>query len=576
MKAYKIFTIAFAVFMLTQASCSKDFLDRTPGVTLPEEAVFANPVLASQYAISAYNYLVDDYVRFNDHRGTTSQASDEAVSGNLDPSVLYLNQGLFHDHSEKVASLNDMVNIWSREYNGINIVNTMLAQMGNVPWTSSQNPTRIEGEMRFLRAFFYFELIKRFGGVPIMDKQYGVNDDIDFPRASYNDCVNFIMADLDKAETQLPKNEELPLAENGRATVGAAQALKGRVMLYAASPLNNESNDLAKWTASAKASNAVIQSGSYSLQPTYKDILNVASSPEYIMMKVRTTRPNTDGKIIDFAQSPGSAGQNGQMNPTQNHVDLYEMTNGKPITDPTSGYNEQSPYVNRDPRMTWNVIYNNELYQSRRIEMWSQANANGTTTFGRDYNANNLIYTATRYYCRKYWPEVYINRVAGATYINYLYFRYAEVLLNYAEAANEVVGPDALMPTVGTDAPYTLTAREAINLIRARGDVAMPPIPAGLSKDAMRERIRNERAVELAFEDHRWYDIMRWKKGPEIVAQPIYGMNVVKNSNGTFTYNKVLLSANYQKVFRDYMHRYPIPRTEIYKSQGKLVQNPGW
>ncbi|WP_345950860.1 RagB/SusD family nutrient uptake outer membrane protein [Mucilaginibacter sp. PAMB04274] len=561
MKAFKLYTIICTALLLT--SCSKDFLDRTPGVTLPEDAVFTDPVLASQYAISAYAYLVDDYVRFDDHRGTTSQASDEAVSGNLDRSVLYLNQGLFHDHSERVASLNDIVNVWDREYQGIAITNMMLSKMATVPWTSIQNPARIEGETRFLRAFFYFELIKRFGGVPLIDRVYGVNEDIDLPRASYNDCVKFIMADLEKAETQLPRAEDLPLAENGRATIGAAKALKARVLLYAASALNNESNDLSKWAQAAAAAKAVMDLGTYSLQPTYKDILNVTSSTEYIMMKVRSTRVNTDGKIIDFAQSPGSGGANGQMNPTQNHVDLYEMTNGKAIADPTSGYDQQRPYANRDPRLTWNVIYNDENYQSRRIEMWSQNNANGTVTYGKDYNANNIIYTATRYYCRKYWPEVYINRVAGATYLNFLFFRYAEVLLNYAEAQNEAVGPDA-------------SVYDAINQIRARGDVNMPPLPLGLTKDQMRERVRNERAVELAFEDHRWYDIMRWKKGPEIVAQPVYGMNVIKNANGSFTYSKVLLGSNYQKVFRDYMHRYPIPRTEIYKSKGKLVQNTGW
>ncbi|UEG54809.1 RagB/SusD family nutrient uptake outer membrane protein [Mucilaginibacter daejeonensis] len=564
MKAYKLFTAVLAMGLLTQVSCQKDYLDRTPGVTLPEDAVFASPVLASQYAINAYNFLVDDYVRFNDHRGTTSQASDEAVTGNLDPSVLYLNQGLFHDHSEKVASLNDIRDIWSREYNGINITNTMLSKMTTVPWTNADQAKRVEGEMHFLRAFFYFELIKRFGGVPIMDKAYGVNDDIDFPRASYTECVNFILADLAKAQEQLPRVEDLALSENGRATVGAVKALKARVLLYAASPLNNETNDVAKWAAAAAAAKEVMDMGSYMLQPTYKDILNVTSSTEYIMMKVRATRPNTEPKVIDFAQSPGSAGANGQMNPTQNHVDLYEMTNGRAITDPSSGYDPQKPYANRDPRMTWNVIYNDETYQSRKIEMWSQTNATtGAITYGRDYNANNIIYTATRYYCRKMWPEVYINKVAGATYINFLFFRYAEILLNYAEAQNEAVGPDA-------------SVYAAINQIRARGDVNMPALPSGLTQAQMRDRIRNERAVELAFEDHRWYDIMRWKKGVEIVAQPIYAMNVVKNANGSFTYTKVLMATNYQKVFKDFMHRYPIPRSEIYKSQGKLIQNPGW
>ena len=182
---------------------------------------------------------------------------------------------------------------------------------------------------------------------------------------------------------------------------------------------------------------------------------------------------------------------------------------------------------------------------------------------GRDYLTGNVTYTATRYYSRKLWPEPYIRNVAGTAVLNYIHFRYAEILLNYAEAQNEAVGPDA-------------SVYDAINQIRARASVAMPPLPAGLTQAQMRQRIRNERAVELAFEDFRWYDIMRWKAGPEIVAQPMYGMNVVRNSNGTFTYNKELLPANMQKVYLDYMHRYPIPRNEIFKSKGILLQNTGW
>jgi hypothetical protein len=207
-------------------------------------------------------------------------------------------------------------------------------------------------------------------------------------------------------------------------------------------------------------------------------------------------------------------------------------------------------------------LYNDAPWQGRRIGTWSQTAANGIITYGLDYNSS-VNYSATRYYCRKLWPEVYVRNVAGTTLLNFIFFRYAEILLNYAEAQNEAVGPDA-------------SVYAAINAIRARPSVNMPPLPAGLTQSQMRDRIRNERAVELAFEDFRWYDIMRWKAGPSIVAQPMYGMNVVRNTNGTFTYTKVLLPTSMQKVYLDYMHRYPIPRTEIYKSQGILLQNTGW
>ena len=561
----KIFNYKLILFIFLAVSvlpaCQKDFLERTPGVALSEDALFADPVLAAQFADKAYTFLIDDYVRFDTHRGASSQASDEAVSGTTNSSIRYLNQGLFHDHSDRVASLNDIRDVWARAYSGIRQANVMIAKMPIVPWTGVQDKVRIEGEMHFIRAFLYFELIKRFGGVPLITRAYEVNENLDLPRNTYQECVNLILADLAAAET-LPL--EYDNANYGRATLGAARALKARVLLYAASKLNNEANDKAKWEAAAKAAKDVMDMNLYSLQPTYSDILNVASSPEYIMMKIRGPRANSENKIVDFSQSPGSGSISGSMNPTQNHVDLYEMKNGKAISDPSSGYNPQAPYANRDPRLGFNVLYNDQPWQGRRLQMWDG---------GRDYLSTNTIYTATRYYCRKYWPEPYIRNVTGTALLNFIYFRYAEILLNYAEAQNEAVGPDA-------------SVYDAINLIRSRGkDVAsvpvaervdMPALPTGLTQDQMRERIRNERAVELAFEDHRWYDIMRWKAGPDIVAKPVYGMNVVRNTNGTFTYNKVLLPNTYQKVFLDHMHRYPIPRTEINKSNNILLQNPGW
>lgn len=552
MKAmYKTTILVLLITVLV--SCNKDYLDRAPSVNLSEPQIFSNPVLAAQYADNAYNHLIDEYARFNAHRGITGQAADEAVSGNNEVSIRTLTNGTYHDHYERGgASLNDISDVWARAYAGIRVANKMLTEIANVPWTPNQFPARIKGEMLFVRAFLYFELIKRFGGVPIMDRVYGPNENIDFPRNTYTECVNFIIKDLKEADGLLPATYDN--SNNGRATSGASKALRSRVLLFAASTLNNESNDLEKWKAAAAAAKEVIDLNIYSLQATYSDILNVATSTEYIMIKIRGPRA-IDGFLLDFAMSPGSGGAQGQLNPTQNHVDLYEMkTTGKPITDPTSGYNPALPYANRDPRLAANVLYNDATWQGRKIEMFSG---------GKDYLSGNVTYTATRYYCRKLWPEVYIRNVSGTALLNFVYFRYAEILLNYAEAQNEAVGPDA-------------SVYSAINQIRARVSVAMPPLPTGLTQSQMRDRIRNERAVELAFEDFRWYDIMRWKAGPQIVAQPMYGMNVVKNTGSTFTYTKELLPANMQKIYLDYMHRYPIPHSEIYKSKGILLQNTGW
>ncbi len=533
-------------------SCEKRaFLDRAPSVNLPEEKVFSDPILAAQFADNSYNFLIDEYARFNSHRGITGQFADEAVSANNDIAVRTITNGNYHDHYERGgSSLNDIQDVWNRAYAGIRNVNIVLERIDNVPWTSAYNPDRIKGEMYFIRAFLYFELTKRFGGVPIVDRVYGVNDNIDIPRNSFDDCNDFILSDIEQAIILLPRDYNE--SNYGRATRGAAMALKSRVLLYAASALNNTNNDPNKWQLAADAAKNIIDSGFYSLQSSYDDILNVASSPEYIMIKIRPPRP-IDGMLLDFAMSPGSGGIQGTLNPTQNHVDLYEMkATGLAITDPASGYDPADPYTGRDPRFYANILYNDAPWQGRRIEMWDG---------GRDYVSGNPIYTATRYYCRKLWPEPYIRNVAGSALLNYVFFRYAEVLLNYAEAQNEAAEPDA-------------SVYDAINAIRDRVD--MPHLLPGLTKEEMRERIRHERAIELAFEDHRWYDIRRWKAGPEIVAQPMYGMNVVRNPDNSFTYTKALLPIAFQKVFEDYMHVYPIPRSEVYKSDHVLTQNTGW
>lgn len=578
MNMRNIYTIIFLFVALVISSCKKDFLDRTPSADLDEEKVFKDPALAIAYADNAYNHLIDDYARFNAHRGTTAQASDEAVSGNTDVSVRTLNQGLFHDHYERGgAQLNDIGDIWDRSYAGIRIANVTLSKMSTIPWTDSQiqakTPQRITGEMYFIRAFLYFELIKRFGGVPIYDKPASIFDNIDIPRNSYQECVDLIMSDLDKAVQVDALPDDYSASNYGRATRGAAMALRARVLLYAASPLNNPTNDLTKWANAAAAAKAVIDMNKYSLQATYNDIMNMSTSPEYIMIKIRPPRV-IDGFLLDFVMSPGSGGAQGSMNPTQNHVDMYEavktdgtgaIVSSAPITTSGSGYDAQKPYENRDPRFYANILYNNVSWQGRNMGMWSQYNAaSNTYTYGADFRPNNIIYSATRYYCRKMWPEVYVRNATQRALFNFVFFRYAEVLLNYAEAVNES----------GDNAANKEEARKYVNEVRSR--VGMPNLALTLTQAQLREAIVRERAVELAFEDFRWYDLIRWKKAKEVLNQPMKGIDVVRNANGSFTYNIITLPNIYQKKFDDHMYLYPIPRREVFKSNGILKQNQGW
>ncbi|WP_266364857.1 RagB/SusD family nutrient uptake outer membrane protein [Tellurirhabdus rosea] len=550
-------------------SCEKDFLQRDPGVAISQNNVFTDPVLATRFADNSYNYLLDDFGRLStlqNYKGTTGQFADEAIFAepNTGHGVLTMNQGKFLD-----GLSTDVVSVYTRMYQGIRNANVVLANVDKVKWTEAQNGPLIKAQQLFLRAFFYYELVKRYGGVILLDKPLAQTDNLDLPRNTYEETVAFILKDLADAEDILSKTtwgtiyspaSDWDAGNNGRPTVGAVRALRSRLLLMDASPLNNPTGDAARWQKAADAAKSVMDMGKYGLHAQYTTLLNQATSPEYIMIKVRPSRSGSGNFLGDFIIPPSAGGAQGQLNPTQNHVDLYEMSNGKPITDPTSGYNPQAPYTNRDPRFYANILYNDQTWQGRRLAMWVN-NQTTPATFGADYQPGSNSFTRTRYYVRKLWPESVRGGQSTAAILNFIFFRYGEILLNYAEALNEAQGPVADV--------YT-----AVNQIRTRA--GMPALPTGLTKDQMRARIHNERAVELAFEEHRWWDILRWKRGPQIVAQTITAMDVERLANGTFKYTVIPMPGIYQRVFEEHMHRYPIPRNEIFKSNGILKQNPGW
>ena len=219
------------------------------------------------------------------------------------------------------------------------------------------------------------------------------------------------------------------------------------------------------------------------------------------------------------------------MQPTQNLVDDYAMANGLPITDPASGYNPANPYVGRDPRFYATVLYNGASYRGSTVETF--------TPGGKDSKdgPDNWNTSKTGYYLKKFMNDAYPlqNPWGNAGFQPWIYIRYAEVLLNYAEAANEAYGPDAV------PAGATYSARAALNLVRARSSVNMPAIAAGASQAQLREAIRYERRVELAFEEHRFYDVRRWKIADVTENKPALGITITR-SGGNFTYaSKVAL-----------------------------------
>lgn len=563
--------ISFYFFLLAVVftGCKKDFLQRDPGAPITNDDVFGDPVLAARFADNSYNYMIDEFGRMSQgYKGTTGQFCDEAISSAASdsyPFIAVMTLGKFLD-----PNATDVAGVYTRMYQGIRNTNVMLSKIDSVPWTALQSPQLIKAQMLFLRGMFYFELVKRFGGVVLLDKPLSESDEVDKPRNTYDETVNFILKDLAEAErlfseTTFRLSSGLVYSPDvdwdsrnyGRATAGAVRALRVRLLLLDASPNRNPTGSAAKWKRAADAAkdfitrNDTAVNRKYTLPTPYAGVLNSPTSPEYIMIKVRGPR-SLGGMLSDFIMPPSSGGAQGLLNPTQNHVDLYEMSNGRAITEANSGYNPQSPYTGRDPRFYVNIIYNDQTWQGRKIQMWDGAPSG-------DYVPASNSTTRTRYYCKRLWPENIRGNSTSNGIVNFIFFRYGEILLNYAEALNEAEGPVADV--------YT-----SVNQIRTRA--SMPNLPAGLTKDQMRKRIRNERAVEFAFEEMRWWDLLRWRDG-ETIKATVKAMNVTKTPTG-FTYEVVPLPALYQREFNERMFTYPIPRNEVDKSNGVMKQNPGW
>ena len=488
----------------------------------------------------AYAYIQQGY---NSYDGALLAAGcDEAVNSNLNSSVNIFNNGTW-------SPLNTLNDVYAKNYNGIRQVNVFLAHANTANIIPATDIPRLRGEAFFLRAYYHFELLKRYGGVIIVNKVYNPNDTLDLPRSTFTETTNQIINDCDSAMLVLPLSIATSASSDyGRATKAAAMALKSRTLLYAASPLNNKNNDITLWQKAAAAAKELIDSKAHSLYTSYADIFNYSVAPYNTEVIFASSADNRND--IEINNAPISFnGALGRTNPTQELVDAYEMKNGLPITDPASGYDPRNPYINRDPRLKLSILYNGSLYKGIQVS---------TYLGGKDAGDQSINGTKTGYYMAKFLSASATWNITPTTLVRrpWVIFRYAEILLNYAEAQNEAVGPDA-------------TVYSAINQIRTR--VGMPDLPVGLTQDQMRQRIRNERRVELAFEEHRFYDVRRWKIGEQVFAQPVTGMKIT--SDGTnLIYSRFTVET---RVFSEKNYLFPFPQSEINKTT-KLVQNPGW
>lgn len=550
MKRIKLF-ITFGLLTFFVGSC--DYLDYNESSYLQKEEIFSNWDRTQNFLSDIYSKLP---LGFNPIGGAMSASATDDAEFVLD----YSSVQKFNDGSwSSIQTLDDQ---WANMYSGIRAVNLLLVEAKGrtfdaYKWTNTYADEMAQfnnypNEARFLRAFFYFELIKRYGNVPLIKTVLTDSEANAVAPSSFDEIVNFIVSECDEIAPLLPATYVgfTSAQETGRARRGAAMALKARTLLYAASPLHNASGSAQKWIDAAKASKDIINLTTYSLEATYNAFLNSVTSKELIL-----ERREGNQNYFERANFPiGYEGGNTGNCPTQNLVDSYEMmANGLKIIDPNSGYNPANPYTGRDPRLALTVLFNTSTFKSKQLECWiGGANASPIT------NA-----TKTGYYLKKYVIEsVSLDPISTNTRQHtWVIFRYGEVLLNYAESMNEAYGPENAS-TLG------MTALQAVNLVRARAK--MPAFPAGLTKDQFRSKLQNERRVEMAFEGQRFWDIRRWKIGD--TTRDIYGMEIIKNVDGTYNYTKKLVE---RRVYEEKMNLYPIPLSELYKNN-KLKQNTGW
>ena len=564
MKKGLFYNIIFFAGMLSLVSCRKDFLDVQARDRLSEQALLSDSSLFEGFVTNRYIG-----VRLQDKEGDGtnpgfgrgfeyalwSSLTDESIYNNDDNTWL-VQRGLLAPENSGIAGT-----IWGRSYRSIREVNFALDALPKVVMSEARK-SRLKAELEFIRAFRYHDLIRNYGGVVLMgDKVYNLGDNLQdealFKRSSLKESMDYVLAQLDQAAQNLPLNNDNSWAF-GRATKGAALALKSRLALYAASPLYNVGN----WQAAVTAAQDVINLNKYSLfTGGYANLFLDANNPETIFARLYTR--NAGHVHLEIANGPNSYGGWGGNLPLQNLVDDYQMSNGKPISDPASGYNPQNPYNDRDPRFYATILYNGASYRGSVIETF--------TPGGKDSKdgPDNWNTSKTGYYLRKFMNESYPlqNPWGNAGFQPWYYLRYAEVLLNFAEAANEANGPEVV------PSGASFSARQAVNMVRSRPGVNMPPIPAGISQSDMRAAIINERQIELAFEEHRFYDVRRWQIAEQTENEPALGINITKNGSTLNYATKVALEG---RAFNPRMYWLPIPRAEIQASNNKIQQNDGY
>lgn len=547
----KITVILAAVILLV--SCNNDFLNKTPLDKLSEDAVFNSTALAESYINALYTVLPDPF-----QEGNIGCITDEGyfryggsstryiASSNMTPDNVMYNYEGGQAHSTRTTFLN----IWNRTYERIYRMNYFLNYVDekgtNIP---EDDVNRLKGEVYFLRAWAYYNLIQRYAGVPIITKAYDLTDTYDAKRDNFDDCVNFVLEDLDKAEELLPAKDK---ATKGRANKDIVLALRSRLTLVAASPLFNDparpeggifrgQYSADKWKRALDATKRIIDradvDGSYRLDDTYDGVWKNTDSPELIWAKYFISSADASDNTMKKAQLLYSVVYfNGwtAFQPTQAMTLDYEMANGKKIFEDGSGYDVNHPFKGRDPRFYKSVASpfcnypntDNSGYHDNVLDLSLYYDNVKKSDFDEgkkepsySVKAKHLLDATSTMgleMMKWYIPTSPITEAETGSVL-YPWFRLAEMYLNYAECAY-MTGNEAL-------------CRQYINKVRSRSDVRMPEIKE--SGEALWDRLVNERRVELAFEAIRYFDVRRWKTAQFYENVPFAGMRTMVLRNGS-------------------------------------------
>jgi len=525
MKSIKYIFLA-PLLIIFLGSCKKDLLETIPNDRISTEIYWktesdfrlaTNAIYADMDGV--WNFVHWDAMSDIGH--VTLQWRDESL----------IEKGSFDAANARVLSQ------WSGAYTGIQAANIFLDEIGQNKTIAKPVSEELQGEVRVLRAYFYMGLAALYGDVPLDTTEITLEESRNLTRTPVAEIWDFISRELTESAVLLPTTQ----TDKGRITKGAALALDARAMLYAG-----------RYSDAADAAQAVMDLHVYSLYPSYKNLFSYAAENNQEVILDREYIKDVESNNIFALTTPNSIWpQINSFVATKQAVDAYQMNNGKDITDPTSGFNPREPYINRDPRLRYSIItigdtlLNGAIYDSRPFSGTADAIGFSENTTATGFNVN------------KYLNKEDLAQPANCG-INIILLRYAEVLLTYAEAKIEENQIDQ-------------SVVDAINEVRQRPDVNMPPITLNHTQEELREIVRRERLVELAFEGLRYFDIRRWKIAENVIPGIVYGMTYVDQNGELQT-----ISTGFLKVFnknRDYL--WPIPSTEI-QLDPHLTQNPNW